>query len=109
MLWQSSFWLSIFSLISTAQERLLDQIHEGTLTANDSLDVDVRPLLSLVLRPAREHGTRGKRLDTMVIDLRLLWLWQSSLMLMSMSWVSFLIGYLLYVLTPLINRDDWTV
>jgi hypothetical protein len=40
------------------------------------------------------------------LDRKLLWLWQSPMMLMSFSWVCFLVGYEFYLLTPLIYRDS---
>ena len=75
-------------------------------------DVQVRKTLRLMLKPSStptqvtDSGPDGVRLEA---DPKMVWVWQSPLMLMSFSWVTFLVGYELYLLTPLIRQDVWTV
>lgn len=75
-------------------------------------DVQVRKTLRLMLKPSStptqvtDSGPDRVRLEA---DPKMVWVWQSPLMLMSFSWVTFLVGYELYLLTPLIRQDVWTV
>jgi uncharacterized membrane protein (DUF485 family) len=65
----------------------------------------------VVLTPLRGHAgdeekAEGARLQT---SLLLFFLWQTPLMLMNYSWLMFLIGYELYLITPLVKHASWTV
>lgn len=44
------------------------------------------------------------------VDYFLVWVWQAPVMLMNYSWVSFLVGYEAYILTPVIfpGESGWT-
>lgn len=39
----------------------------------------------------------------------MIWVWQCPTMLMSIAWMFFLVGYEIYVLTPLIRLEVWGV
>jgi len=107
-MWQISLWLSIFALVSSAPERLLAMIPDDILEMELS-ETEEAALLRIVLtRPGASLGQAGHSED-LVVDLKLLWVWQSPMMLMSLSWVTFLMGYTLYGLTPLIQHSNWTV
>jgi len=107
--WHISVWLSVFALVSSAQQRFLEKLPNGP---HDMPDVQVRKTLRLMLKPSStptqitDSGPDRARLEA---DPKMVWVWQSPLMLMSFSWVTFLVGYELYLLTPLIRQDVWTV
>lgn len=85
MLWHWSLTSSIFSIISSAQDRLLrefpsDTPEDGVERAEQKGDLDsVLPL---------------------VLGYMMCWVWQTPIMLMSYAWVLFLVGYLIVVLVP---------
>jgi hypothetical protein len=90
--------MSTFSLISSAHQRLLRHLPE-----KDNLDYSeeqIRLALNLFLQPAVKPGNPGAKLEPRRISRRMLWIWQCPTMLMSYSWVFFLAGYSLHVLTP---------
>lgn len=106
--WYGSLWLSIFALVSSAQEALLEQIPERILDLSLP-DGEVSALLRIALRPAPVSDSSEEAV--LVVDVRLLWLWQTPVLLMSLSWVTFCVGYALYIMTPLIDGGSggWTV
>jgi hypothetical protein len=130
LMWHCSFWLSIFALISSVHERMLAQIPDKLLTVRyDNLDLNY--LLGVLLRRVEQKGrdntstvARGhvvgiisdesvqKAVDsagtTWEIDPALVWIWQAPVMLMNYSWITFLVGYECYLLTPLINSEHKT-
>lgn len=110
--WYCSFWLSIFSLITSIQQRMIEQLPERQ---DSAISADrVQLLLRLVLRPLLnvrgdlENAKDGQN-TYMEPDAFMIYVWQSSMMLMSFSWVSFLAGYALYLLTPFTRRGAWTI
>jgi hypothetical protein len=111
LFWHCSLWLSIFSLISSSQQRLLEQIPDKIHTLSDD---ELPRTLRTMLRPQRvgvsdvESGVSDiMRQPPLVVDRKMVWIWQCPLMLMSFSWVTFLLGYECLVLTPLINMKSW--
>ncbi|KAK8108514.1 A-pheromone receptor PreA [Apiospora sp. TS-2023a] len=104
-LWYSSLFLSIFALISPSQLRLLEQLPQTTGDAGALNHEEIRRLMLTVVREDRTTERRleeGNAPTSFKTDPVLTWIWQSPMMLMSYSWVLFLVGYLCYVLTPLI-------
>ncbi|KAK3311775.1 hypothetical protein B0H66DRAFT_546142 [Apodospora peruviana] len=109
LLWQSSLWLSVFALISSAQDTLLEQIPDRLLDL-DLSGAEVNALLRIVLKTSAETSDNDHPGNHLVADGWLIWVWQTPMMLMSLSWVAFLVGYALYIITPFINnRGTWTV
>ncbi|KAK8022094.1 hypothetical protein PG993_012861 [Apiospora rasikravindrae] len=108
-LWYSSLWLSIFALISSSQLRLIEQLPRTTEVANSLGNEDVYRLMLSVVRRDRNNETErtleGNLPPCFKADAALTWVWQSPVMLMSYSWVLFLVGYLCYIVTPLIPRS----
>ncbi|KAH6645123.1 hypothetical protein BKA67DRAFT_542100 [Truncatella angustata] len=101
MLWNWSLFLSTFALISSAHQRLLRYLPE-----KDDEPFDERRLieaLSLFLRPPvpRGNNTFGRRRSN-----KMLWFWQCPIMLMNYSWVLFLLGYTLHLLTPVFDPSQ---
>jgi hypothetical protein len=104
MLWHWSFFMSTFSLISSAHQRLLRHLPE-----KDNLDYSeeqIRLALNLFLHPPVKPGNLGAKLEPRRISRRMLWIWQCPTMLMSYSWVFFLVGYALHVLTPIFDPSE---
>jgi hypothetical protein len=92
------------SLISSSQDRLLIKVprrEDVDMAIRDALLVMLVPNKSRDMEQAKEAGMRCSR--------RLLFLWQTPLMLMHYSWVTFLVGYELYLITPLVRHESWTV
>lgn len=96
--------MSCFALISSAHQRLLRHLpkyKEDSEKHDLDYDLDKIPVaLNLFLKPAVRPGTATKQRP---ISLRMLWVWQCPAMLMSYSWVFFLIGYALYILSPVFD------
>jgi hypothetical protein len=92
MLWHWSFASSVFSLISSAQLRLLDRIPSDLGSGNG------QRFLGLFLTLGTTHRASWK----------MTWVWQCPTMLMSYSWMLFLVGYAIHVLDPVTggNRED---
>lgn len=96
--------MSCFALISSAHQRLLRHLPEMKKDAEkEHLDYDIEKVpaaLNLFLKPA------GVTTKQRAISMRMLWVWQCPTMLMSYSWVFFLIGYALYILTPVFDASQ---
>ena len=96
--------MSCFALISSAHQRLLRHLPEIRKTEEkEQLEYDkekVPAALNLFLKPA--SVTTKQR----AVSMRMLWVWQCPTMLMSYSWVFFLIGYALYILTPVFDASQ---
>ncbi|KAK4170957.1 hypothetical protein QBC36DRAFT_350684 [Triangularia setosa] len=100
MLWNWSLFMSFFALISSAHQRLLRRLPEEP---SDLLsDGDLVRCLSLFLQPPVAPGDKMFNRD---ISARMLWFWQCPTMLMSFSWVLFLAGYTLHILTPIFDAS----
>jgi hypothetical protein len=104
MLWNWSFFMSTFSLISSAHQRLLRHLPE-----KDNLDYSEDKLLlalNLFLQPAVKPTSLSGKMEPRRVSRRMLWIWQCPTMLMSYSWVFFLVGYALHVLTPFFDPSQ---
>jgi hypothetical protein len=107
--WNYSLFFSILSLVSSSQESLLENLHRG----DDGGDPDtrLREALLVVLVTSRDEDverTTRTQGPSLVSSPWLLLLWQTPLMLMHYSWLTFLVGYELYLITPLIELRGWT-
>ncbi|KAI1267585.1 hypothetical protein F5Y18DRAFT_378192 [Xylariaceae sp. FL1019] len=93
LFWHWGLILSIFSLISSVQSRLLAEFPLPKCSGSDQAAVHV---LDLVLRSeySPNSGLRER-------SIALLWMWQCPTMLMSYSWLFFLVGYVIHILRPL--------
>lgn len=110
-LWHFSLSLSIIALISSAHQRLLEKLpNTKEITTNLSVN-ETLGLLRVILRPARNISgectdiEKGESLPRLVPSNRLIWVWQSPVMLMSLSWFWFLIGFLCHLLKPIFTCD----
>ncbi len=104
MLWNWSFFMSSFSLISSAHQRLLRHLPEGE--SSDCSDEKLQLALNLFLQPPVKPASLSAKPESRRISKRMLWIWQCPVMLMSYSWVLFLVGYALHVLTPVFGPSQ---
>jgi Zn-dependent protease len=107
MLWNWSLFLSSFALIGSAHQRLLRHLPESV--DEDFGEQKLRVALSLFLQPPVDEEMKppqdgGKVMRS--ISRKMLWFWQCPTMLMSFSWVFFLIGYALHLLTPIFDPSQ---
>lgn len=107
MLWDWSFFMATFSMIGSAPTRLLQ--HLPAADQKDFDEVMTERALNLFLQPTCKSVKGNPR----KISRRMLWAWQCPAMLMSYSWISFLVGYTLHMLTPAFDKpqaqDTWKV
>jgi hypothetical protein len=78
---------------------------------NDTIDpASLNKLLRLLLKPSKGdvENVPGALL-LLEPDFKMIWVWQTPMMLMSLSWVMFLVGYELYILTPFTQGEGWSV
>lgn len=108
LLWRCSFWLSVFALISSAQHRLLEQLPRCKADAEELSKEEVKNATLLILREKRSLEARLESNLWAEEDRSLHWLWQTPMMLMSLSWVTFLVGFQAHVLSPLFAHGPWT-
>jgi hypothetical protein len=101
--WHCSLFFSILALISSSQERMLERIPRD----GDS-NPSIADALLMVLVPSKDGDVEKNKEVSLKISPWLLLLWQTPLMLMHYSWVMFLVGYELYLITPLLARGEWT-
>lgn len=111
LFWYAGLWFSIFALVSFSQQRMIDQIPKGQLKDLPETDDKAlcRALLRLFLRPQGDQSDLEKGRHTtqhLVFDWKLAFLWQYPMMMMSYSWVCFLLGYAIYLLSPLLPTND---
>ncbi|KAI9164086.1 hypothetical protein HJFPF1_05722 [Paramyrothecium foliicola] len=111
MLWNWSFFLSTFALISSAHQRLLRHLpkKEEKDCQVEFSDEKIKLALNLFLQPP-PHPTKLPTKNSPEpqhrrISIKMLWVWQCPTMLMSYSWVLFLVGYALHVLTPVFDSS----
>ena len=113
MLWHSSFILSIFGLVSSAQQRVLELI--PTVLEDHVTETVRQRYISLVLdcpktRAATFQEEKSRQLeeqrsdDRWTVSIWTFWILQTPTMLMSWSWVLFLLGYALYLLSPVVPK-----
>jgi hypothetical protein len=96
--------MSTFSLISSAHQRLLRHLPDkGSLEYSEE---EIPLALNLFLQPPLKPGSLSVELEPRRISRRMLWVWQCPTMLMSYSWVFFLVGYALHVLTPVFGPSQ---
>lgn len=116
--------MSIFALVSTAALRQLDYF-PNTTTAMFS-EREIHAMLSLLLNFPKEATPRSHQISEPKDDIdceavpdkwcRLRgtpsrykqYFWQISMMLMSASWLTYLLGVTLYVMTPLTRMSSWS-
>lgn len=102
MLWNWSFFTSCFALISSAQQRLLRRLpgpeDDDLVFPDEQVQIALNLLLQPVLKVPDGGKERGRR-----VSRRMLYVWQNPTMLMSYSWVMFIAGYALHILTPVFD------
>lgn len=107
--WHCSLSFSIIALISSAHQRLLERFPSTQEEADDLTECQLRAILRVFLRPNRPRGSgdvdQERGAEAMESDGCLVWVWQTPMMLMSFSWFWFLVGYVLYIMRPLIGHD----
>lgn len=100
MLWDWSFFMAAFSMIGSAPTRLLQHLPE---TDQKDYDGDKIERASNLFLQRVSKSTKGEKRN---ISRRMLWVWQCPAMLMSYSWVLFLVGFTLHILTPTFNKPQ---
>lgn len=120
LFWYCSLWFSVFALVGFSHQRLIDalpgqDLHVGT----DAFEkTQIESALRLVLskrsntRPQQEDPENGPyNQRSFVFDWALAYVWQYPLMLLSYSWLFFLLGYGIYILNPMLPevRDSFEV
>ncbi|KAI2620766.1 hypothetical protein GGS26DRAFT_307639 [Hypomontagnella submonticulosa] len=103
MLWNWSLFLSSFSLISSAHQRLLRHLPKSEPEGMAFNDAKLQLALNLFLQPPLDVTNLSVKPALRRISSRMLWIWQCPMMLMSYSWVLFLVGYALHLLTPVFD------
>ncbi|CAG1986056.1 unnamed protein product [Fusarium graminearum] len=98
MLWNWGLFFSLFALISSAHQRLLRHLPEKFDQEFDDQQFEVA--LSLFLKPVV-----GQQRSAREVSCRMLWFWQCPIMLMSYSWVFFVNGYVLHLLSPVFDTS----
>ncbi|TLD13524.1 uncharacterized protein PgNI_04889 [Pyricularia grisea] len=108
MLWNWSFFTSCFALISSAQQRLLRRLpgpeDDDLVFPDEQVQIALNLLLQPVVRPPGGGKEKGRR-----VSRRMLYIWQNPTMLMSYSWVMFIAGYALHILTPVFDPSQGEV
>ncbi|KAF5676101.1 hypothetical protein FHETE_2228 [Fusarium heterosporum] len=106
MLWNWSLFLSSFALIGSAHQRLLR--HLPAAIEEDFGEQKLKIALSLFLQPVIEEESDTPPSDSEMrrVSRKMLWFWQCPTMLMSYSWVFFLVGYALHLLTPIFDPSQ---
>jgi hypothetical protein len=94
-LWYISLILSIWALILSAQQHTLLETLPSPLS-----EKNLQQTLNMILH-RRRAGTEAR------VDWNVVYINQNPTMLMSYSWVFFMIALTLYVSGPLIDRDPW--
>lgn len=105
MLWHWSLILSTFALISSAHQRLLRHLPTDRFQENfdeEKIQLALNLFLSPPVRLKETEGNSPKRFRRQSSS-RMIWIWQCPTMLMSYSWVLFLVGYALHVLKPVFD------
>ncbi len=86
---------------------MIERLPGATETVDDR---HLKNILRLLLRPMRSDGESVPGAVLLLEpDVKMIWVWQTPMMLMSLSWVTFLVGYELYILTPFTEGKGWTV
>ncbi|KAH7325558.1 hypothetical protein B0I35DRAFT_404934 [Stachybotrys elegans] len=109
MFWHWSLIASFFSLVSSVQQRLLREFPQDVPTPSALDDVYTQQVMkacmSLVLSCNRMDDQGRYQ-----ASLQMIWIWQSSTMLMSYAWLLFFLGYALHILSPIFEtlEGDWS-
>ncbi|KAI2617141.1 hypothetical protein GGR54DRAFT_641246 [Hypoxylon sp. NC1633] len=103
LLWHWSLFLSTFSLIGSAHQRLLRHLPSLEKDSQEFDDSKIQLALNLFLQPPLSVANLNTKLEPRRISGRMLWIWQCPMMLMNYSWVLFLVGYALHLLTPVFD------
>jgi hypothetical protein len=109
MFWHWSLIASFFSLVSSVQQRLLREFPHDMPTPSALADVYTQKVLkaclSLVLSCNRTDDQGRHK-----ASLQMIWIWQSSMMLMSYAWLLFFLGYAIHILSPIFAtlEGDWS-
>lgn len=99
MFWHWSLLNACFALISSVQQRFLTELPEK----KDEIDA-WRPCLLGVLNLALGINHSDKTWSgPRPISCAMVWVWQTPMMLMNYSWVLFLLGYAIHILTPIFD------
>lgn len=99
MFWNWSLFFSVFALISSAHQRLLRYLPQKA--DQDFNNEQFEVALNLFLKPkAARNGNKREVCRIMV------WFWQCPTMLMSYSWVFFITGYALHLLSPVFDTSS---
>ncbi|KAI1370823.1 hypothetical protein F4677DRAFT_437309 [Hypoxylon crocopeplum] len=106
LLWNWSLFLSTFSLISSAHQRLLRHLPRSEQDSQEYNDDKLQLALNLFLQPPVKVASLSAKPEARRISSRMLWIWQCPMMLMSYSWVLFLVGYALHLLTPVFDPSQ---
>ncbi|OTB05370.1 hypothetical protein M426DRAFT_10695 [Hypoxylon sp. CI-4A] len=106
MLWNWSLFFSFFSLISSAHQRLLRHLPMSEPHGLEFNDAKLQLALNLFLQPPLNVLDLSVKPDLRRISSRMLWIWQCPMMLMSHSWVLFIVGYALHLLTPVFDPSQ---
>lgn len=110
LFWHTSLWLSLFALISTAPKRVLDnfpELKETQRGISEDLGKVPEKEIAKILKVLLTRHESNK--DLQIPDKRIIWALQSPTMMMSYAWLFFLLGYGLYLITPLLDGGLWTV
>ncbi|KAK6192896.1 hypothetical protein LQW54_013015 [Pestalotiopsis sp. IQ-011] len=117
--WNWSLMASIFSLISSAQQRLPGEFPEDTSKdtdrdssrgrPSDSSVEEIQALLDPVLSWPSQGDAESKPTER-PLSFTMIWIWQTPMMLMSYAWLLFLLGCALHLLTPIFDclAGDWS-
>ncbi|KAI0169921.1 hypothetical protein GGR52DRAFT_487888 [Hypoxylon sp. FL1284] len=106
LLWNWSLFLSTFSLISSAHQRLLRHLPKSEEDVAVFTDTKLQLALNLFLKPAVDVTDLDVEPPLRPVSSRMLWIWQCPMMLMSYSWVLFLVGYAVHLLTPVFDPSQ---
>lgn len=91
MFWHWSLTSSIFSLIGSAQDRLLAEFPTDPSDCSAERSESKQDLEAIL---------------PLVLGRMMFWVWQTPIMLMSYAWALFLVGYFVLILVPLFDGQD---
>lgn len=124
LFWSCSLWLSIGALISSVSQRLLEQLPatRDVVWEDDRLEDVLSRLMFIGKTVSTSAGTTTQNQtppSTLPISNTttrttteyfnhptMIWVWQCPTMLMSFSWLFFILGLWLHLLSPVINGHE---
>lgn len=99
MFWHWSLLDACFALISSVQQRFLAELPDK----RDEFD-EWKPHLLATLNLALGVNHSDKTWSSpRPVSCAMIWVWQTPMMLMNYSWVLFLLGYAIHILTPIFD------